>query len=202
VGQLPDSEETAVAGCAAEAPKLPGEAGVWVLIFGDMAVFSAFFLTFAYYRAEDAALFHRSSATLNPALGALNTLLMLTSSWFVATGMHALRRGRQRPAAQCFLSALGCGLGFVGVKAVEYGAKFSAGITPATNDFYMFYFALTGIHLLHVLFGMAVLAFLARGAARGPIDARKIQHFESGASFWHLVDLLWIVLFALLYLAG
>jgi nitric oxide reductase NorE protein len=198
-----ERQESAAAGAAGvQAPRLPGEAGVWVLIFGDTAVFSAFFLTLAYYRAEDVGLFHRSSATLSPILGAANTLLMLTSSWFVATAMRAIRRGWRRLASGCFLSALGCGLGFVGVKAIEYGAKFRAGISPASNDFFMFYFALTGIHLLHVLFGMAVLAFLARGAARGPIDARKIQHLESGASFWHLVDLLWIVLFALFYLAG
>jgi nitric oxide reductase NorE protein len=127
---------------------------------------------------------------------------MLTSSWFVASGIHAARRGQQRLAGGFFCSGLACGLAFVCVKAVEYGAKFHAGISPATNNFYMFYFVLTGIHLLHVLLGMAVLAFMTRASVNAPIDARKIQHFESGASFWHLIDLLWIVLFALLYLAG
>jgi nitric oxide reductase NorE protein len=90
----------------------------------------------------------------------------------------------------------------VGVKVIEYGAKFRAGITLTSNDFFMFYFMLTGIHLLHVLIGMGVLTFLMRHTAAGVLDERRIQHLESGASFWHLVDLLWIVLFALLYLAG
>jgi nitric oxide reductase NorE protein len=173
-----------------------------VLIFGDLAVFSIFFLTFAYYRRLDPEPYHRSSATLSPMLGSINTLLMLTSSWFVATALHLARQGRQAPSRRCFSLGLACGLAFVGVKFVEYGAKFRAGITLTTNDFYMFYFVLTGIHLLHVLIGIAVLAFLMRQVSAGPPDERRIQHLESGASFWHLVDLLWIVLFGLLYLAS
>jgi nitric oxide reductase NorE protein len=183
-------------------PRLPGEAGVWVLIFGDIGVFSIFFLTYAYYRGEDPGLFHRGSAALSPALGVLNTLLMLTSSWFVAIAVSLARQNRARGAVRAFALGLCCGLGFVGVKFVEYGAKFRAGITLTTDDFFMFYFMLTGIHLLHVIIGIGVLSFLIHHTAAGALDERRIQHLESGASFWHLVDLLWIVLFGLLYLAG
>jgi nitric oxide reductase NorE protein len=187
---------------AATRPRLPGEEGVWVLIFGDIGVFSIFFLTYAYYRGQDPALFHRGSSALSPTLGVINTLLMLTSSWFVATALHLARQQRARAAARSFALGLCCGVGFVGVKVIEYGAKFRAGITLTTNDFFMFYFAFTGIHLLHVLIGIAVLSFLMRHTLAGALDERRIQHLESGASFWHLVDLLWIVLFGLLYLAG
>lgn len=173
-----------------------------MLIFGDLGVFSVFFLTFAYYRGLDPALYHRSSATLSPVLGSVNTLLMLTSSWFVATALHLARQARQAASRRCFALGLACGLAFVGVKFIEYGEKFSSGINLTTNDFYMFYFVLTCIHLLHVLIGIAVLAFLMRQVSADALHERRIQHLESGASFWHLVDLLWIVLFGLLYLAS
>jgi len=184
------------------ARRIPGEAGIWVFIFGDMLVFSLFFLTFVYYRGQDPELFHRSQGALNQVLGALNTVLMLTSSWCVATGVALARRGWHRAVARCFGLAFLCGLGFVVIKYFEYSEKIHAGVTLTTNDFFMYYYMFTGIHLMHVLIGMGVLAFMTRYAAAGGIDARKMVHIESGASFWHVVDLLWIVLFALLYLLG
>lgn len=86
------------------------------------------------------------------------------------------------------------------VKFFEYSPKLHAGITISTNDFFMLYFVYTGIHLIHVVIGTGVLITLAVYVRSGGIDAIKVRNLESGASFWHLVDLLWIVLFALLYL--
>jgi nitric oxide reductase NorE protein len=99
-----------------------------------------------------------------------------------------------------FRFALACGVGFSVVKIVEYTQKIRAGIVINSNDFYMYYYMFTGIHFLHVLIGMGVLAFMAHYASDGKFSAIKIGHIESGASFWHVVDLLWIALFALLYL--
>ena len=86
------------------------------------------------------------------------------------------------------------------LKIVEYSGKVSVGITPLTNEFFMFYFAYTGIHLLHVLIGLGVLVFLTLKARRTSCSPREMRTFESGGVFWHLVDLLWIVLLPLLYL--
>lgn len=86
------------------------------------------------------------------------------------------------------------------MKLLEWGDKLSAGITPATNDFFMFFFTLTGLHFLHLLIGMVVLGFLVRASRRPLPTPRQLAYVEGGACFWHMVDLLWIVLFPLLYL--
>lgn len=181
------------------ARKTPGEAGIWFFIFGDLMVFAAFFITYLYYRAMDPALFNAAQGQLRAAYGLINTLLLLTSSWFVAQGVRAVRRGRLPLARKMLAGGFGFGAGFVGIKFVEYSEKFSAGITVLTNDFFMFYFMYTGIHLLHVFIGLGVLLFLF-SLARRETAVQQIESFESGAAFWHLVDLLWIILFALLYL--
>jgi nitric oxide reductase NorE protein len=86
------------------------------------------------------------------------------------------------------------------VKYFEWGEKIRSGVTIVTNDFYMYYFMLTGIHLMHVVIGMGVLAFLWNTSRAGEFDPPNIMVMESCASFWHMVDILWVVLFGLLYL--
>lgn len=182
------------------APYLPGESGIWLFIFGDMMMFSLFFATFLYYRGRNVELFQASQAHLNQGFGMINTIFMLSSSWFVATAVHAARRNLSKMSTACFALGFTCGVGFVVVKILEYGEKIRAGIALTTNDFYMYYYMFTGIHFMHVLIGMGVLAFMARYACSGGLDAKRISILESGASFWHVVDLLWILLFALIYL--
>lgn len=179
---------------------MPGETGVWVFILGDMLIFALFFVVFVYYRAHDVPLFSHSQSTLNQGYGAFNTFLMLTSSWFVALAIQAARKNLGKLSPNLFSLAFLCGLGFVMVKFFEYSEKIHAGITLTTNDFYMYYYVFTGIHLMHVLIGMGVLAFLWNTSRSGDFNEKNINVLESGASFWHLVDILWIVLFALLYL--
>lgn len=179
---------------------LPGEAGVWVFIVGDMLVFGLLFLTFVFYRAHDLAPYAESQRTLNQAFGLINTLLLLTSSWFVALAIHGARKGWGRSVPRLFAAAFCCGLGFGGMKFLEYGEKIRAGITLATNDFYMFYFMFTGIHFVHVMIGLGVLAYLFAVSRQTHHTPADIGVLESGAIFWHMVDLLWIVLFALFYL--
>jgi nitric oxide reductase NorE protein len=125
---------------------------------------------------------------------------MLTSSWFVATAVQTARKDPSEKTPLCFSLAFLCGLGFVVVKYFEYSEKIRVGITPNTNDFFMYYYIFTGIHLLHVIIGMGVLIFLARISRVASVNDRTIRNLESGGSFWHVVDLLWIVLFALFYL--
>lgn len=172
---------------------------MWVFILGDVMVFSLFFATYVWYRGENPVLYAASQRTLNEDFGAINTLLLLTSSWFVAAALARVRRGARAGAALLIALGMLCGLGFVGIKFAEYHAKFAAGITILTDEFFMFYFMLTGIHFMHVMIGLGVLTYLFF-ALRRPARAGEIQTFEGGAAFWHLVDLLWVVLFALLYL--
>ena len=178
---------------------IPGEAGLWVMIFGDMLVFGLFFVTFAVYRLDEVGIFTASQARLNQGLGLLNTLLLLTSSLAVALAVGRLREGRPVPARRAATAGIVLGLGFVCVKVVEYGEKFTAGIVPTTNDFFMFYFAFTAIHLLHVLVGIAALLFL-RSRCTATVTPGGMSAVEGCGVFWHLVDVLWVVLFAILYL--
>jgi nitric oxide reductase NorE protein len=179
---------------------IPGEAGVWVLILGDMFAFSAFFAVFLLRRAQNVALFSVSQATLDRRFGLLNTALLLTSSLFVARAVMGARAGAGRDAARLLIFALVCGGGFVVSKAFEWGAKIAAGITLNTNEFYSFYYMFTGIHLLHVLIGMGVLTYLLALSRRGDPGASYVAAMEGGGAFWHMVDLIWVVLFALFYL--
>lgn len=179
---------------------MPGEEGIWIFIFGDMMVFSLFFVTYLFYRGQNVELFNASQTHLSQTFGVLNTFFMLSSSWFVAMAVQGARRNLGKATPVCFGLAFLCGLGFGIVKVFEYVEKIRAGITLNTNDFYMYYYMFTGIHFMHVLIGMGVLAFMARYSWAGGYDANKIKNLESGGSFWHVVDLLWIVLFALLYL--
>ena len=182
--------------------RIPGEAGIWLFIFGDLIMFSLFFGTFLFYRADDPALYNASQETLSETFGVFNTALMLSSSWFVAMAVSAARKNMIKAPLILFSLAFLCGAGFGVVKFLEYGEKIGNGITLVTNDFYMYYFLFTGIHCLHVLVGMGVLAFLIFycKARKGVYTGHDLRNIESGGCFWHVVDLLWIVLFALLYL--
>lgn len=181
---------------------MPGEGGIWIFLFGDMIVFGVFFATFMYQRAKAPELFDQSRQTLSITIGLINTLILLSSSLLVVTGIRAIRVNRPMTARLLFLAALGCGLAFVGLKALEYTVKVQQGHTPNQNAFYLYYFILTGLHLFHVLIGIAVLTILAAQARRIKPGATSMAVAESGACFWHLVDLLWIVLFPLLYLVS
>lgn len=183
-------------------PHVPGEEGIWLFIAGDLIAFSVLFILFLHYRSSQFDVFTQAHALLNQTWGLINTLLMLSSSWFVALAVKAARLQMDKVPARCFALALLCGAGFVAVKFFEYGEKIRADLTLTTNDFFMLYYAYTGIHLVHVLIGMGVLTTLMVYSRSGNFLAEKIRHLETGASFWHLVDLLWIALFALLYLIG
>lgn len=182
------------------ARKMPGEAGVWVFIVGDMMIFSLFFCVFMFYRAENVEMYLQSQLALNQNYGAINTLLLLSSSWFVVLAVEAIRKGLNRQARNFFALGLACGLGFSLVKVVEYSEKVSHGITLTTNEFFTFYYVYTGIHFVHVIIGMGVLTYLIVKARKKTFTAMDMQTFEGGACFWHMVDLLWIVLFPLIYL--
>jgi len=182
--------------------RIPGEAGLWVFIFCDLMVFSLFFGTFLFYRAFEEDVYLASQAAMGQGFGMLNTLLMLTSSWFVVMAVEAARRGIAKLPSRLLMLAFACGVGFAIIKYFEYNAKLSVGTTPTTNNFYMFYFLFTGIHFFHVLVGMGILSYFSRFFARrnGHYSEKDIRNLECGACYWHVVDLLWILLFGLLYL--
>jgi nitric oxide reductase NorE protein len=180
--------------------RIPGEAGVWVFVLGDMTVFAMFFATFMYSRGKNPDIFARDHASLNVELGTVNTVLLLTSSLFVALAVQRVLTGVHRSAPRLFTAALVCGLGFVIVKTVEWSHLFGEGKTVGSGEFFSYYFMFTGIHLAHVLIGCVVLSRLIAISRRNELTGHTAMLCEAGGIFWHMVDLLWVVLFALFYL--
>ncbi len=179
----------------------PGEDGIWIFVGGDLSIFALFFVVFLYYRGLDLELFNQSREALSIPLGLLNTLILLTSSWFLASAIEDMREGHFERAPKLLVGSIVLGLGFVLVKYFEYSEKISNGITLVTNDFYMYYYILTGIHLFHLIIGLGVLLFLLKKSRDLSAWGRNSATlFESGAIYWHMVDLLWIFIFPLLYL--
>ncbi|MQB07880.1 cytochrome c oxidase subunit 3 family protein [Agrobacterium tumefaciens] len=181
--------------------QIPGEPGLWVFLFGDMAIFLVFFVSYLFERAAAPALFASSSAEIGVMTGLVNTIILLTSSLLVAVGVNAMRGGANRLAGLVFTAALVCGLVFVTLKTAEYVHLVQAGNGQGSNLYYTYFFILTGIHLMHVLIGFVVLGMMITTARRSNASSdRDIRLVESCACYWHLVDLLWMVIFPLLYL--
>ncbi|MCX2932374.1 cytochrome c oxidase subunit 3 family protein [Mycobacterium sp. CVI_P3] len=180
--------------------RLTGLDGIWVLIGADSVVFAILFASFMAERRHDPGIFEASRQTLNADLGGVDTLILLTSSWLVAMAIQALKQDQTERVSRFLLAGALTGVLFVASKAVEYAGTIAHGITPATNSFYMWYFTLTGIHLLHVVMGIALLSFVWLRSRRGLYGRDNAELPESVAVFWHLVDYVWIVLFPLLYL--
>jgi nitric oxide reductase NorE protein len=182
---------------SAERRRVPGEVGIWLLIAGDLLVFAVLFGTIVHTRADDPAVFTASQGELAVWVGLVNTVLLLTSSLLVARGVRVMSGRAPGDARRMIGGAIACGLAFVVLKAYDYTHLVSDGFVPAANHFFQYFFVFTGIHLFHVLLGLGVLVWMRRATRTARPDLRLV---ESGASFWHLVDLLWVVLFALFYL--
>ncbi len=172
--------------------QLPGNPMMWILIFSEMLAFGAIFLAFAGARAVDPATFAAGQQQLDPLLGGLNTLVLVSSGYIVALGVRARSDGHIARSRWLTVAAAAVGSIFVVLKLVEYGAKFDAGIGIDTDTFFMLYFLMTGFHFLHVILGIVVLLIVAW--------RNSLENLETGGSFWHMVDLIWVVMFPLVYL--
>lgn len=186
----------------AEAPaakRLPGNLIIWAFILAEMLIFAVLFASYAFDRAKNVEMFNFYQQTLDRNAGAINTLLLVTASWFVVLAVQAVHRDDSRTASRNIALGFLCGAGFLAIKVFEYAAKFGAGISLSTNTFYRFYFGMTFFHFMHVILGMVVLAILWKKTRQGAYSSRNALGLESGAAYWHMVDLLWIVLFPLVY---
>jgi cytochrome c oxidase subunit 3 len=147
-------------------------------------------------------MFHAEHEKLNRVLGAVNTVVLITSSLTVALGIDAVKRGKDRALQGYFTATILLAGVFLAVKYVEYSEKFHHGLFPGTNIFFSLYYVMTGIHGIHVVAGMAVMAYIVAAARRGRFSAAYYTPVEMAGLYWHFVDLVWIYLFPLLYLVG
>lgn len=185
---------------AAEANKgLPGDLAIWIFIWSELLVFAIFFAAYAIVRAKNVELFNSLQPTLDRNAGAVNTVLLITASWCVARAVAAIKAGRQQLSARLLAGGILGGAGFLVVKLFEYSAKFAEGIDLTTNTFYFFYLSLTFFHFMHVILGMVILIAVWNKTRQGGYSATEHHGMETGASYWHMVDLVWLILFPLVY---
>ncbi|CUH44964.1 cytochrome c oxidase subunit 3 [Ruegeria atlantica] len=174
--------------------ELPGELLMWVLIISELLVFGAGLIAFMAVRLTDPAGFAEAQSHLYRTGAAFNTAVLVTSGYLAAQALHWRRDCRRGIARLALIGAALLGVVFLVIKGVEYAGKAAQGITFETHPFFMFYYLLTGFHAAHVLAGVGILLLVAWRD-----DAHNI---EAGAQFWHMVDLVWIMLFPVIYLLG
>jgi nitric oxide reductase NorE protein len=192
-------QATGPAGVSEERRYPPGDLAIWFFILAELLVFGLFFAAYAFTRMQHVELFNHYQATLNRDAALINTLALLTSSYFVVRAVASIREGSAGRCANWLWAAIGMGLLFIAVKSFEYAGHFSQGVTLSTNSFYMFYLSLTFFHFMHVLLGMVILVAVAMKARKGGYSQDDHVGVETGASYWHMVDMVWLILFPLVY---
>ena len=171
---------------------LPGDPMMWVLVVSELVAFGLFLGAFIVTRAVRPDVFASGQTALDVTLAGYNTIVLVASGWAAAKGAASARTGEDRFARRWLALAIALGGAFVAIKLVEYAHEIGGGIGLETSVFFTLYFLLTGFHLLHVCLGIVILAVVCRSA--DPV------HVETGTVFWHMVDLVWIVMFPIIYL--
>jgi nitric oxide reductase NorE protein len=193
--------DVAAGGAAQDANKpakfVPGQPDMWAFVLFETLVFTAYFGFYLFYRTQNPELFLHSQARLDLRIGVFNTLVLLLSSWSVARCVQSARAGAYRPAVKdAFITAF-FGLVFLVSKVFEWARQVHMGNGFTSDEFFTYYFGLTGIHFVHLLVGFVVLGVVVY-QLRSP--ARRSQELvETCATYWHTVDFLWVLIFALLY---
>jgi cytochrome c oxidase subunit III len=193
--------------------------GMWVFLATEVLVFGALFTGYTVYRTLYPEAFAAASRHLNLLIGAVNTIVLLTSSLTMVLSLYATQTGRRRMQVACLVLTALLGTLFMGFKAVEYYSDFrdrlvpglafdpqewtAAGVSPKhVQLFLMFYYIMTGLHAVHLTIGIAVLAIQAVMAQRGKFPPVNYMPIELTGVYWHFVDVIWIFLLPLLYLVG
>lgn len=186
---------------AAEEKRLPGTSGLWTFLFMDMIVFFAIFAVFAAERSRIPAVYLASQQQLNGWLGLANTIVLLTSSWFMVRAVQAARVNDCHSARLNMNGVITSAVIFILFKLYEYNSKISSGIGLTTNSFYSFYYFMTFIHLMHVIVGMTFIQSMKIDNFKSK-KINNISSVENIALFWHIVDIIWIYIFTIVYLLG
>jgi nitric oxide reductase NorE protein len=170
---------------------LPGNPMMWILILGELAVFGALLLGFSVARALDPATFADSQNHLHRLLGGVNTLVLVSSGFLVAAAIWR-RRETGRNASPLMIAGMVLGVVFLGIKGIEYSELFAAGFDIETNTFFQLYFLITGFHSAHIVLGLTIFGIVA--------FADSVENLETGAAFWHMLDMVWVLIYPIIYL--
>ena len=184
--------------------------GMWVFIFTEILLFGGLFLVYTIMRSSYSAEFHQAAHHLNAFIGSINTVVLLLSSATVAMAITAVQKGNNKLAVFLLFVTLLCAAVFMVNKYFEWGHKIGIGLYPGSDlmitlshgevMFFSLYFFMTGLHMFHLVVGGIILTIVMVKVQRGTINAGRYVLLENGGLYWHLVDLIWIFLFPLLYL--
>lgn len=184
--------------------------GMWLFLYSEIILFGGLFVLYAAYFFEHPQSFVAGGKELNRIIGALNTIVLLVSSFTVAASITAIRRDDAKRAQRLLLFSLLCGVVFLVNKYFEWGAKIDHGIypnsetlvngEPGLNIFFGLYYVITGLHGLHVIIGMVLLAVSLFFIRNGRVSGSRYAMLDNAGLYWHLVDLIWIFVFPLFYL--
>ena len=175
---------------------------MWIFLATEVHLFGGLFCTFAIFRWRYLTQFEEYGRSLNWKLGALNTVILLTSSFLMVLAVDAAQKGLNKKVANRLFWTMICGIAFFIVKYFEWTHKFENNIYPSTHIFYGLYFTMTGIHAVHVLVGLGVMVWLWWLAKKERFSPLYYTPVEVTGLYWHLVDVVWIYLYPLLYLLG
>lgn len=182
---------------------------MWFFVIGELWIFTCYFACYIYDRGQNPELFLAGQQLLSRGIGVLNTIILLTSSLFVALCVQATRARDVATASRFLALGGGCGVLFMLVKAGEWYVKIRERLPPSLHEFFLYYFMFTALHLIHVSLGLLILVLLwrelnpmprRRFAAAPGAEQPRVAFIEVGATYWHIVDALWIAIFALVYL--
>ena len=179
--------------------KVPGDIAVWILIFAELFEFGLFFVIFIVAKAHNPEVFSAGPQYLDTFSGIANTFILLTSSFFIAKGVQAIKQDRVKASQKWLVLTFLSGFAYCCVKAWEYHMNEVRGIGIDTDIFFTVYYYLTFNHLLHVMFGMCGLLWVFLRNHFKAYSAQQHAGFEATACYWHMVDLAWIIIFPILY---
>jgi len=184
--------------------------GMWFFLFTEVLLFGGMFLVYSVYREVNTADFHEAGMEMNVVIGAVNTIILLTSSLTMALSISAIKKGAKNSSVLLQAATVLLGIAFLVNKYFEWSDHIRHGFYPNSPQllamshgkilFFGLYYVMTGIHALHVLIGMSVITFILVLTIRGTVTSSDYIKLENAGLFWHLVDVIWIYLFPLFYL--
>ena len=178
----------------------PGGMLIWIIIFLEFVTFAAGIMVYLSFRQGDLETFNSSQQMLNSSYGMINTIVLITSGFLMATSMVFLKKGDSKKASLFLILTILFGTVFLLLKGFEYQEKFALGLGMGYNQFFVFYWLLTGFHFIHVLVGVILLSYMLIKIKSGYYSKTNYEDVETVGVFWHMCDLIWIFLFPILYL--
>ncbi|WP_456420498.1 cytochrome c oxidase subunit 3 [Lutibacter sp.] len=177
----------------------PGGILLWILIFLELITFGAALIAMVVYGKQELEMFHTSRLHLNTTIGTINTIALITSGFFMALSVQYFKENNLKKSSLFLKLTMLGGVLFLALKGFEYYEKIEVGLTIGYNTFFTFYWLLTLFHVIHLLVGLVILLFMQRDLNKNKTNA-NIEDVEASAAFWHMCDLIWLLLFPIIYL--